>query len=114
MKMRTLAVMMLAVACLVAQPQDSERQNALLSEVHELRVAIERSTLLGTRLQVSLQRIQMQEMRTTRMAQDHDRLKKEATELQTGFVMAAGQLKAAEEKLSQTTDVGERKRLKTW
>src|ERR1051325_6420444 len=73
--MRTLIVVMVSAGGLLGQPQDSKRQNVLLSEVHELRLAIERSSLLGTRLQISLQRIQMQEMRTTRFSQDHDRLK---------------------------------------
>src|SRR5215472_4561050 len=109
--MRSLILVMLAVGPLLGQPQDSQRQNALLSEVHQLRLAIERSTLLGTRMQISLQRIQMQEVRTTRLTQDHERLKKEATDMQVGYAMATGQLKAAEEKLSQTTDQNERKRL---
>src|ERR1051325_5331448 len=109
--MRTLIVVMVSAGGLLGQPQDSKRQNVLLSEVHELRLAIERSSLLGTRLQISLQRIQMQEMSTTRFSQDHDRLKKETADMQVGYAMAAGQLRVAEEKLTQTTDPNERRQL---
>src|SRR5260370_40594918 len=79
--MRSLVIAVLLAARLFGQSQDPERQNipALLSEVHQLRLAIERSTLLGTRMQISLQRIQMQEVRTARLSQDLDRLRKESS-----------------------------------
>jgi hypothetical protein len=71
--MRSVVLVVLLADRLFCQSQDTERQSvpALLSEVRQLRLAIERSTLLGTRMQISLQRIQMQEMRTARIRESH-------------------------------------------
>jgi len=57
-----------------------------LAEIRQLRLAIERSTLLGMRMQISLQRIQMQEMRTTRISQELERARKDAADSQLGYV----------------------------
>jgi hypothetical protein len=113
LRMRSFVLVVLLAGYLSAQSQESERQSipALMSEVHQLRLAIERSTLLGTRMQISLQRIQMQELRTSRISQDHERLRKEAADMQMGYATAASRLKNDEEQLTQTTDPKERKNL---
>src|SRR5678815_2776293 len=53
-------------AAAFAQPAaaDSNVLQALLSEVQQLRMAIERSTLLGTRTQLAISQLQLQESRS--------------------------------------------------
>ena len=48
-----------------AADSDSHLLQALLTEVQQLRVAIERSTLLGTRTQLVISKLQMQETRVS-------------------------------------------------
>src|SRR5690242_5528360 len=71
--MRCLSILLLALcpAPLLAQKTESDQQTlqALLSEVRELRLAIERSTLLGTRAQIALSRLQTQEEKAARLSQ---------------------------------------------
>jgi hypothetical protein len=96
-----------------AQTTEPERQTlqALLVEVQQLRAAIERSTLLGTRTQIAMQRIQMQEARTTRLSQDLDRVRREVTDLDRMKTETAVHLRAMEAQLSQATDPNGRLRL---
>jgi predicted nucleic acid-binding Zn-ribbon protein len=83
----------------------------LLVEVQQLRAAIERSTLLGTRTQIAMQRIQMQETRTTRLSQELDRVRREVTDLDRVKTETVLHLRAMEAQLSQATDPNGRLRL---
>ena len=71
--MRYLALLLTFVAAPAfaqeAKPADQAVMQALLSEVQQLRLAIERSTLLGTRTQLALSRLQIQEAAATRATQ---------------------------------------------
>src|SRR5690349_11206536 len=63
--MRLIRIFLLA-ACplvLVAQPAETDQRvlQTLLSEVRQLRAAIERSTLLGVRTQLAISQLQLQE-----------------------------------------------------
>jgi hypothetical protein len=56
----------------LAQPteNDSRTLQTLLSEVQQLRVAIERSTLLGARTQLAISQLQLQEGKAERLSKD--------------------------------------------
>jgi hypothetical protein len=65
--MRHLGILLLAAcpAALLAQTPDADQRvlQTLLSEVQQLRIAIERQTLLGTRTQIAISQLQLQESR---------------------------------------------------
>jgi len=82
---------------LLAQTPDPTLQK-LLVEVQTLRVAIERSTLLGARTQIAMQRIQMQETRTSRLAQTLDGVRREITELGFQAERLAARIKELEDR----------------
>jgi hypothetical protein len=71
--MRHLGILLIAcpLAALAQPAGDSPVLQTLLSEVQQLRVAIERSTLLGARTQLAISQLQLQEARATRLTQEH-------------------------------------------
>jgi phage terminase small subunit len=84
---------------------------ALSSEVQQLRLAIERSTLLGARMQVTLQRIQLQEQRAARISQELEPARREVGDAQSSSAGMAAHLKQNEEQLSVVTDSSRRQQL---
>jgi hypothetical protein len=67
--MRFLSILALSTVPVFAQStgNDPAVLQSLLTEVQQLRLAIERSTLLGTRTQLALSRLQIQEQTATRL-----------------------------------------------
>lgn len=66
--MRYLAVFLLPFA-LAAQPAESDKvAQALVSEIQQLRLAIERSTLLNARSQLAIGQLQLQETAVARLS----------------------------------------------
>jgi hypothetical protein len=61
---------------------ESPALSSLMTEVHELRLAIERSTLLGARTQIAIQRLQTQEARVTSSAKALEDARKELSRFQ--------------------------------
>ena len=110
--MRYFLVFLLATVPALSQTQaaDAERSTlqALLTEVQQLRIAIERSTLLGARTQIAINMMQIQESRTGRVSQDLERVRKEILDLQSRRPRIAEQIKAFEDHLSSLTDPKER------
>jgi chromosome segregation ATPase len=70
---------------------------ALLSEVQQLRMAIERSTLLGARTQIAMTKLQMQETRVSQLSRELTSLRDEAANAEAEKTRAAELLKRAEE-----------------
>ena len=105
------AVLLISPWLCRAQERDSQTTPALLSEVRALRLAIERSTLLGTRMQITLQRIQLQEQRAARVSQELERARRDAADAQNGYANITARLKHDEDELSTTTDPMRRKQL---
>ena len=98
---------------LFAQSAEGDRQmlQTLISEVQQLRLAIERSTLLGTRTQITMQRIQTQEVRTWRLVQELERVRKEISEIQSRQAHMTQRSKESEEQASQMTDPNQRREM---
>jgi hypothetical protein len=69
--MRPFLGLLLTAVPLYSQSTDSDRKtlDALLSEVRELRLSIERSTLLGTRTQLAISQLQLDEAASARIEQ---------------------------------------------
>jgi len=95
--MRYLLALVLALPA-IAQSDQSEKQTlqALLAEVQQLRVAIERYTLLGTRTQLAISQLQLQESRVTRLSQTLADLKGQGASLTAQKARAAAELKRFE------------------
>ncbi len=67
--MRYLLLLSLPFALAAQSPESDQQVNrALLSEIHELRLAIERSTLLNARTQLAISQLQMQETAVARLS----------------------------------------------
>jgi chromosome segregation ATPase len=67
--MRLIRIFLLAPMALCAQT-DQRVLETLLSEVQQLRAAIERSTLLGVRTQLAISQLQLQESKTERLSRE--------------------------------------------
>ena len=80
--MRHLGILLLAAcpAALLAQTPDADQRvlQTLLSEVQQLRMAIERQTLLGTRTQIAISQLQLQESRVAAAAKELSTAREEA------------------------------------
>ena len=84
---------------------------ALRDEVHQLRLAIERSTLLNARTQIAIERIQTQESRVTQAAQKLGEVRQELARVQAEKNQAALEKKVTEDALPQITNVDERRNM---
>jgi hypothetical protein len=112
--MRSLLVALLLSSFAVAQEpaasQDSTIQ-ALLKEVHALRIALERSNQIGPKIQIALARMQLQEERVrnaTRQLQDaRDRV----ADFQTKRASGVERIKQFETQQAQTVDPIARKQM---
>jgi chromosome segregation ATPase len=92
-------------------PTDSSLIQALLSEVHQLRLAIERSNALGPRIQLVVERVKMQQSVVTRVSDQLESTRRELDNVQAGQARSAEQIKAAETELSQATDPTRRQQM---
>jgi hypothetical protein len=87
--------------------------DALMSEVHELRLAIERSTLLGARTQIAIQRLQVQGERVTQAEKQLEEARKGVAGYQQMRQQLAAELKEHESVLQRETNPDGRRALET-
>jgi len=85
--------------------------DALMSEVHELRLAIERSTLLGARTQIALQRLQIQGERVTQAEKQLEEARKGIAGYQERRRQIAAELKDHESQVQRATSPDTRRDL---
>jgi hypothetical protein len=95
--MRSAVLLLLAVAPVFSQSNDSKALDTLLSEVRELRLAIERSTLLGARAQLAIGELQLQTAEAARVAQQYADLRGKAAESTSHIAALAERVKQFEE-----------------
>lgn len=98
--MRCLTILALFSLPVFAQKADNDPAvlQSLLSEVQQLRLAIERSTLLGTRTQLALSRLQIQEQAATRLGQQLNDARHQASNATTERARMADRLKDLEQR----------------
>ena len=113
MRYSMFAVLLVIPAWLPAQTADADRGTlqALLNEVQQLRIAIERSTLLGARTQIAINLMQAQEGRVDRITQELEKTRKEILEAQAEKPKLASRVKMIEEFLTTVTDAASRKQM---
>ena len=85
--------------------------DTLLTEVRELRLAIERSTLLGARTQIAIQRLQIQGERVTQAEKQLDEARKGIAGYQQRRQQIAAELKDHESELQRAPNPDARRAL---
>ena len=76
---------------------DSRTLQTLLTEVQQLRMAIERSTLLGARTQLTISKLQMQEARASQLSRELAGLRDDVPNIAAEKARIQEELKRAEE-----------------
>lgn len=107
--------MLLLVACLFvpsaafAQARTDDPIRELLSEVRLLRQALERAATTGTRIQLLVARLQLQEQRISDLSRRLDGVRSELRDIERGLAPMGQQLESFEEAVAQGTDADERR-----
>ena len=85
--------------------------DALMTEVHELRLAVERSTLLGARTQIAIQRLQVQSERMTQAEKQLEEARKGVAGYQRERQQLAAELKDHESQIQRESNPDARRAL---
>jgi chromosome segregation ATPase len=104
------------IVCLFTIPCSSAAQTTrsddpireLLSEVRLLRQALERAATTGTRIQLLVARVQLQEQRISDLSRRLDSVRAELRDLDRGIAPMSEQMAAFEESISTTENANER------
>jgi chromosome segregation ATPase len=100
--MRHISVFLLlaGASALPAQTTDADPRllQTLVSEVKELRLAIERSTLLGSRTQLAISRLQLQQTAAAQAVRDLDSVRREIGDITAQRTRIEGELKSVEQR----------------
>jgi chromosome segregation ATPase len=92
-------------------PSDSSVIQALLSEVHQLRLAIERTNSIGPRIQLAVERVKIQQQVVSRLSDQLEGVRRDLDSRQAAETRSAEQIRNAESEINQTTDPNKRKTL---
>jgi chromosome segregation ATPase len=90
---------------------DNATLQALLAEIHQLRLTMEKTALLGPRMQLVLQRAQMQEQRVARISQQLDDVRNQEAGEAKRHAQVSNQLAGVEQEMSAAGDGERRKQL---
>ena len=98
--MRFASLLLFLAGVLPAQTADPDNRliQTLTSEVRELRLAIERSTLLGSRTQLAVSRLQLQQTAAAQAVRDLDALRRETGNVAAQRARLEGEIKRVEER----------------
>ena len=86
---------------------------ALMTEMRQLRQALERAVFVSSRIQIATQRLQSQESRVARLSGQLDEVRRSLVDLQTRQVKAAERVKDIESRLQQQSDPNVRREMET-
>jgi len=84
---------------------------ALLSEVHQLRVTMQRANLNTYHAQITIERLKLQQQRVDRLTAQLGDVRKQLAETRKTFSQNSDNMKSFERKLAKETDAPERARL---
>jgi chromosome segregation ATPase len=93
----------------VAQARTDDPIRELLSEVRLLRQALERAATTGTRIQLLVARVQLQEQRVGDLSRRLDGARSELRDLERVLAPTGQEVESFEEKAAQSTDPQERR-----
>lgn len=109
-RMLLLAGCLLAISSAVfAQARTDDPIRELLSEVRLLRQSLERAATTGTRIQLLVARVQLQEQRMGDLSRRLDSVRSEMRDLERGTGPMGQQVESFEETVAQTADPEERR-----
>ena len=77
MKLTSILLCLCFVARAQAPASDGQTLQHLLSEVHQLRIALERSTQIGPRVQIDIERLKLQQELVARVARQLDEVRRD-------------------------------------
>jgi hypothetical protein len=110
----SIAVLVSSCLALAQEPANVSQEatiQALLKEVHALRVALEQSNQIGPRIQIVLARIQLQEERVRNATRQLQDARDKIAEIQTKGTESADRIKQFEAQQAQTVDPNVRKQM---
>ena len=98
-------------ALVQAQAQPLDTTQALLVEVRQLRQALERSTLIGPRIQIAVERVKMQQDALSRVAQVAEESRKDLERAQDTLRGLTAKIKDSDAVVNQIANPEERKQV---
>jgi hypothetical protein len=108
-------VFFLLCICFAARAQapasDVQTLQTLLAEVHQLRIALERSTQIAPRIQIAVERLKLQQEQVARVARQLDDQRRELDKSRTELPRTQQRLQEISSAAAQTTDPQKRKDL---
>ncbi|MCU1275105.1 MAG: hypothetical protein JWO48_2536 [Bryobacterales bacterium] len=118
MKYLRIAALTITIIIGITAPASAQTANpdtptiqALLTEVRQLRLALERSALLAPRMQLAMQRLQVQEQKVARLSEQLDEARKQNSTAAARHVKLTEKLSEAEQQISAETDAARRKQV---
>jgi chromosome segregation ATPase len=90
---------------------DTATLQALLTEVRQLRIAVEKASLIAPRMQITLQRLGAQQQNVTRISQQLDEVRKQIEHETTRYAHVGQEITDLEQQLSREPDATRRKQL---
>ena len=109
--MRVTAAVLLLIAGGASAQTESPTMASLLAEVRQLRIALEQSTVLAPKVQLTVQRLSLQDQKVARLTGQLDGIRREIA-AQTSNAQRAGQmLTGIEQRISAEADPVRRKQL---
>lgn len=92
---------------------DGATMRELLTEVRQLRLALEKSILLGPKMQLMMQRAQLQDQRVARISQQLDNVRKQIADETARRTKVTEAIAEIDQELSGAVDAEQRKQLET-
>jgi predicted nucleic acid-binding Zn-ribbon protein len=90
---------------------DVQTLQSLLAEVHQLRIALERSTQIAPRIQIAVERLKMQQEQVGRVAKDVDDARRELDHFRTEQSRIQQRVQSIGNAVTETADPDKRKDL---
>ena len=101
------------VTSALAQTSSDGTIQALLAEVRQLRITLERSAVVAPKIQVTLQRMQIQQDSVSRVSRELEDLRGDLSKLTAEETRLSGQIKEVELNAAREQDPGRRRELET-
>jgi len=98
-------------ACAQTTNQDAATIQALLTEVRQLRLALERSALATPKIQLTLQRIQSEEQKVARISAQLDVVRRQIADQTASAARSTDELTLMDERISSEMDAVRRKQM---
>jgi chromosome segregation ATPase len=90
---------------------DPQTLQTLLTEVHQLRLALERSTQIAPRIQIAVERLKLQQEQVARTTRQLDDLRQDIDRRRSDLPKIQQRLEATAAESDQATDPGKRREL---